>query len=162
MSPDRSEQQSKELLEAKSEQRLSTTDFEALFLRALANGMRAEPIATMERILGEGQSMLTKVEIGEPLRFNSCYTDGETLWAYRWASGDRAPSLFTGPRKAACSSCPNRLTRARATGPSRPSNRSCGSTATACESKRCKPLAAFPQDRRRARRGQMFTGTEAR
>ncbi|ODT47719.1 class II glutamine amidotransferase [Devosia sp. 63-57] len=76
------------------EHRLGTTDSEALFLMALANGLRDEPIAAMERTLGTVQSMLDRAGITEPLRFTSCYTNGETLWAYRWASDDKAPSLY--------------------------------------------------------------------
>ncbi len=30
----------------------------------------------------------------DPLRFTSALTDGETLWAFRWASDDKAPSLY--------------------------------------------------------------------
>ncbi len=76
------------------EQRLGTTDSEALFLLALANGLRAEPVAAMQRTLSQVQSMLDRAGITEPLRFTSCYTDGRTLWAYRWASDDKAPTLY--------------------------------------------------------------------
>lgn len=76
------------------EHRLGTTDSEALFLLALANGLRAEPVAAMQRTLAQVQSMLDSAGITEPLRFTSCYTDGETLWAYRWASDDKAPTLY--------------------------------------------------------------------
>ncbi len=76
------------------EHRLGTTDSEALFLLALANGLRAEPVAAMQRTLAHVQSMLDSAGITEPLRFTSCYTDGETLWAYRWASDDKAPTLY--------------------------------------------------------------------
>lgn len=76
------------------EHRLGTTDSEALFLLALANGLRAEPVAAMQRTLAQVQSMLDSAGIAEPLRFTSCYTDGETLWAYRWASDDKAPTLY--------------------------------------------------------------------
>lgn len=76
------------------EYRLGTTDSEALFLLALANGLRAEPGAAMQRTLAQVQSMLDCAGITEPLRFTSCYTDGQTLWAYRWASDDKAPTLY--------------------------------------------------------------------
>lgn len=76
------------------EHRLGTTDSEALFLMALANGLRTEPVAAMERTLSEVQTLLDRAGVTEPLRFTSCYTDGEALWAYRWASDDRAPTLY--------------------------------------------------------------------
>ncbi len=83
-----------ELPDALYEYRLGTTDSEALFLMALANGLRTEPVAAMERTLGRVQSMLKRAGITEPLRFTSCYTDGEVLWAYRWASDDKPPTLY--------------------------------------------------------------------
>lgn len=74
--------------------RLGTTDSEALFLLALANGLSAAPVSAMEKTLAQVQSMLEKAGIREALRFTSCYTDGETLWAYRWSSDGKPPTLY--------------------------------------------------------------------
>lgn len=82
------------LPDALYEHRLGTTDSEALFLMALANGLRTNPVAAVERTLGEVHAMLERSGITEALRFTACYTNGETLWAYRWASDDKAPSLY--------------------------------------------------------------------
>ncbi|MNL69196.1 Gamma-glutamyl-hercynylcysteine sulfoxide hydrolase [compost metagenome] len=38
--------------------------------------------------------MLDQSGVTEPLRFTSCYTNGETPWAYRWAADDKAPTLY--------------------------------------------------------------------
>jgi predicted glutamine amidotransferase len=76
------------------ERRLGTTDSEAIFLAALANGLKDEPIAALARTLKQVRGLMTEAGIAEPLRFTAAVTDGESLWACRWACDGRPPTLY--------------------------------------------------------------------
>jgi glutamine amidotransferase len=74
--------------------RLGTTDSEAIFLTALANGLTDGPIPAMARTLKTVRRLMQEAAIEEPLRFTACFTDGESLWAYRWACDGKPPTLY--------------------------------------------------------------------
>jgi glutamine amidotransferase len=72
--------------------RIGTTDSEAVFLAILGAGAARDPIAATLRTL----AALT--EIGrphkDPLRFTSALTDGQNLYAFRFAANDEANTLY--------------------------------------------------------------------
>ena len=70
--------------------RRGSTDSEAIFLLALANGLADDPVGAMAQTLATVRDLMQAAGIGEPLRFTALLTDGETLTAYRW--GLRRPS----------------------------------------------------------------------
>jgi glutamine amidotransferase len=74
--------------------RLGTTDSEAIFLAALANGLAEDPVGAMARTLKAVRGMMREAGVDEPLRFTAALTDGESLYAFRWACDDRPPSLY--------------------------------------------------------------------
>jgi predicted glutamine amidotransferase len=74
--------------------RLGTTDSEAIFLAALANGLDRDPIGAMMRTLDAVRAMMTAAAIDEPLRFTAALTDCDSLYAFRWACDNRPPSLY--------------------------------------------------------------------
>jgi len=74
--------------------RAGGTDSEAIFLAALGFGLMDDPLAAMARTLNRIGEITRRAGIDEPLRFTSALTDGETLWAFRWASDGQAPSLY--------------------------------------------------------------------
>ncbi|HEY8382241.1 MAG TPA: class II glutamine amidotransferase [Microvirga sp.] len=74
--------------------RLGTTDSEAIFLAALAGGLVENPVAAMARTLKTVRGMMSDASIEEPLRFTAALTDGENLWAYRWACDGQPPTLY--------------------------------------------------------------------
>jgi predicted glutamine amidotransferase len=76
------------------EARLGTGDSEAIFLAALANGLAEDPVAAMAKTLKQVKRLMDAAGIEEPLRFTAALTDGESLWAYRWACDARPPSLY--------------------------------------------------------------------
>jgi glutamine amidotransferase len=82
------------LPDALYDHRLGTTDSEALYLLALANGLADQPLAAMATTLAQVCELMAQAGVCEPLRFTACYTDGENLWAYRWASDEWPPSLY--------------------------------------------------------------------
>jgi predicted glutamine amidotransferase len=74
--------------------RLGTTDSEAIFLSALADGLGGDPVAAMARTLARVRRMMAEAGIDEPLRFTAALTDGVDLYVFRWACDDRPPSLY--------------------------------------------------------------------
>lgn len=74
--------------------RKGTSDSEAIFLAALGAGLDDDPVEAMTATLAEIVATVRPEETGEPLRFAAVHTDGETLYAYRWASDGEPPSLY--------------------------------------------------------------------
>ena len=73
--------------------RVGTTDTEALFLAAQARGLEDDPPRAIAETLGLVQAEMERANIGAALRFTAALTDGETIWAFRWAS-DNAPATL--------------------------------------------------------------------
>ena len=74
--------------------RTGSTDSEALFLAVLARIATDGPLAAIAATLKTIGDMMDGADIHEALRFTAALTDGETVFAVRWASDDRAPSLY--------------------------------------------------------------------
>lgn len=75
--------------------RTGTTDSEALFLIALARieaGM--EPVLAMSSALADAATLMRTHQIAEPLRFAAGLSDGETIYAFRWSSDSKPPTLY--------------------------------------------------------------------
>jgi len=75
-------------------EREGTTDSELLFLNAVARGAESDPVAAFDAVLSEVVEMMRGCGICEPLRFAATFTDGTALHAFRWASDDKAPTLY--------------------------------------------------------------------
>ncbi len=76
------------------EDRAGATDSEALFLALLSQGLLPDPVKAMARLLDQVARLMQLAGLKEPLRFTSALSDGETLYAFRWATDDLAPSLY--------------------------------------------------------------------
>lgn len=74
--------------------RHGTSDSEAIFLAALGRGLDVDPVGAVTETLALIREETGRTGPPEPLRFAAVHTDGETLFAYRWASDDRPPSLY--------------------------------------------------------------------
>ncbi|GEP00480.1 class II glutamine amidotransferase [Methylobacterium haplocladii] len=74
--------------------RRGTTDSEAIFLLALANGLAEDPVGAMEATFATVHDLMHAAKVTEPLRFTALLTDGRTLTAFRWACDGRPPSLY--------------------------------------------------------------------
>ncbi|MBV9243772.1 MAG: class II glutamine amidotransferase [Methylobacteriaceae bacterium] len=74
--------------------RQGTTDSEALFLAALAKARDGDPVAAMAQTLDIVRNLMLADGISEALRFTAALTDGRDLYAFRWASDGRAPTLY--------------------------------------------------------------------
>ncbi|WP_062115158.1 class II glutamine amidotransferase [Aureimonas sp. AU40] len=73
--------------------RKGTCDSEAIFLAALSRGLESDPVAAFRQTLSEIEA-LRGFASEEPVRFAAVHSDGERLFAFRWASDDRPPSLY--------------------------------------------------------------------
>lgn len=76
------------------EHRSGTTDSEALFLMMLGHGLAADPHRAASRTLSSVEAMMARNGIEAPLRFTAAFTDGQTLFAVRYASDGQPPSLY--------------------------------------------------------------------
>jgi glutamine amidotransferase len=74
--------------------RRGATDSEALFLVALGYGLAEDPAGALERAVGEFQA-LSEAEGSAPhMRMTAAFSDGQRLFAVRYASDRFAPSLY--------------------------------------------------------------------
>jgi glutamine amidotransferase len=71
-----------------------TTDSELMFHLALTFGLEDDPIAGLERMAGFVESLGAAAGIAEPLQMTVGVTDGERLWAARYASGPVVNTLY--------------------------------------------------------------------
>jgi len=71
-----------------------TTDSEVIFLLAVANGLKRDPIVSMQKTLACLMELKSAAAPTGSLRFAAALSDGETLWAFRWACDDNPPTLF--------------------------------------------------------------------
>ena len=74
--------------------RRGATDSEALFLVAHGLGLAADPKAALENAVAQFEALSRKSGQGPHIRMTAALSDGETLFAVRYASDHLAPSLF--------------------------------------------------------------------
>lgn len=76
-------------------QRRGATDSELLFLlivQRIAEGQW--PIDAVREVLGLVLTEMRKAQLDAPLRFAAALADGDDVFAFRWASDERPPSLY--------------------------------------------------------------------
>jgi glutamine amidotransferase len=71
-----------------------TTDSELLFFLALTFGLDDEPLPALERMAGFVEATGHRLGVDEPLQMTLGLSDGERLYAVRYASGDVANTLY--------------------------------------------------------------------
>ncbi len=75
--------------------RKGATDSELMFLLAMAHVQRgAAPIEAVREMLTEVRASMSKRGIRAPLRFAAALSDGKRVFAFRYASDDKPPSLY--------------------------------------------------------------------
>jgi glutamine amidotransferase len=74
--------------------RAGTTDSEALFLAAFAQGLTTDPVGALAATLALVHRMMIEAGIKDALRATIALTDGRDLFALRWASDHCAPTLY--------------------------------------------------------------------
>lgn len=76
------------------DQRYGATDSEAIFLIAAGLGLDQAPTSAMERAVGQVEMLSRERDYTPYMRFAACWSDGEKLYAARYASDRFVPSLF--------------------------------------------------------------------
>ena len=71
-----------------------TADSELLFFLALTFGLEEEPLPALERMAGFVEALGRSHDIAEPLQMTLGVSDGERLYAVRYASGPEVNSLY--------------------------------------------------------------------
>lgn len=74
--------------------RRGSSDSEALFLAAMSYGMEQDPLRAMRMAVGAFEALSKHTGCRPYMRVAAAMSDGETLYAVRYASDDRAPSLY--------------------------------------------------------------------
>ena len=77
-------------------ERAGTTDSEALFLIALSNGLREDPLDGFTRALSKILRIQSDGEVSEPTRISACLSDGKSIWAIRYSSDRQSPTMYLG------------------------------------------------------------------
>ncbi len=73
---------------------LGTTDSEIMFHLALTFGLESDPLAALERMAGFIEQTGKSHGVEESLWMTVAVSDGQTLWAVRYASDEEAPTLY--------------------------------------------------------------------
>ena len=76
--------------------RLGTTDSETVFLLLLTDGLLEDPQGAFQRTVARVEAVMGAHNVEAPLRLTAAATDGESIYAIRYASDDRAPTLYIG------------------------------------------------------------------
>ncbi|MCB1341125.1 MAG: class II glutamine amidotransferase [Pseudooceanicola sp.] len=74
--------------------RKGATDSEAIFLHALGLGLDDDPIGAMARAAAQMLALSERHAAAPLLRLSAAWSDGQGLWAVRYASDAAAPSLY--------------------------------------------------------------------
>jgi glutamine amidotransferase len=75
-----------------------TTDSEMLFFLALTFGLTEDPIPAVERAVGLVEEVAARHGVPHPVQMTVATTDGEGMWAFRYASEGRPRSLYFSTR----------------------------------------------------------------
>ena len=74
--------------------RRGSTDSESMFLVAMGQGLEDDPKTALERTIGHFEKMSREKGSAPHIRMTAAISDGERLFAVRYASDDKAPSLY--------------------------------------------------------------------
>jgi predicted glutamine amidotransferase len=82
-----------------------TTDSELLFLLMLQEGLDADPAGAIARTAARVVEASRQAGMDPHLRLTAALSDGETLYAVRYATDAFAPTLYAGATRAAAGRC---------------------------------------------------------
>jgi glutamine amidotransferase len=71
-----------------------STDSEVMFYLALTFGLREDPVAGVERMVGFVEATARRSGIDQPMQMTVATTDGERLWTFRYSSAGQSRSLY--------------------------------------------------------------------
>ena len=71
-----------------------STDTEVVFHLALTFGLEEDPIRALERTIGFIEATARRLGVGDPVQGSFGVSDGESMWAVRYATNGKPRSLF--------------------------------------------------------------------
>jgi predicted glutamine amidotransferase len=71
-----------------------STDSEVMFQLALTYGLREDPVAAVEQMVGFVESVGRAHDVPDPIQMTVATTDGERVWAFRYSSEGDSRSLY--------------------------------------------------------------------
>ena len=74
--------------------RRGSTDSESLFLVAMGMGLEKDPKSALERAVGQFEAMSRDKGNAPHIRMTAAISNGQKLYTVRYASDDKAPSLY--------------------------------------------------------------------
>lgn len=77
--------------------RHGTTDSEMLFLLAIQLGLKSDPLGAMSRALAFVEDLSMKLTGEARISFTAAFSDGHELYAVRYATEGRPPTLYAAP-----------------------------------------------------------------
>ncbi|BFU43225.1 class II glutamine amidotransferase [Krasilnikovia sp. MM14-A1004] len=73
---------------------VGSTDSEVMFHLALTFGLRDDPIAAVERMVGFVESVGRAHGVHDPIQMTVATTDGDRVWAFRYSSEGKSRTLY--------------------------------------------------------------------
>jgi len=73
-----------------------TTDSETFFFLLLTNGLEKDPARAFTQSIEQVQELMDAAGVEEPLTLTAAATDGEAIYAIRYASNNKPPTLYYG------------------------------------------------------------------
>ena len=83
------------LSDAAFQQREGTTDSELFFLLMLDEGLERDPYGAVTRATHRVLDALRRTGVEPSLKLTAAFSDGQVLYAVRYATDDQAPTLYT-------------------------------------------------------------------
>ena len=77
--------------------RRGTTDSELIFLLALHFGLESEPLFACREAISFIERLAMHLDLVPDVRFTAAFSDGQKLYAVRYATGAQAPTLYAAP-----------------------------------------------------------------
>jgi glutamine amidotransferase len=77
--------------------RTGTTDSELIFLLALQLGLDHDPVGAMERTVAVVEDLSREKTGAALIRFTTCFSNGRQLFAVRYATDHKPPTLYAAP-----------------------------------------------------------------
>ncbi|MGB1239555.1 MAG: class II glutamine amidotransferase, partial [Pseudomonadales bacterium] len=74
--------------------REGTTDSEALFLALFSMGIQEDPVAAVSELCTRVNKLMQEKGITGAFRFTATLSDGQSIYAFRYSSDCRAPTLY--------------------------------------------------------------------
>ena len=75
-------------------QRQGTTDSELIFLLAMTNGLKDDPVNAITKTISTIESCLRSKDIKEPFKASICISDGQSFWVVRFSTDNEPPTIF--------------------------------------------------------------------